>query len=120
MSSLTKPVIHNDSGIHPKAVSVAAKAIPSSACVSRASSLLKAVADPTRLRMLAALSRTELCVYDLALVTGMSESAVSHQLRVLRQERLVTFRKEGRIAYYQLLDDHVTELIKSAIEHAQE
>ncbi len=118
-SSLTSAT-NNEFGIHPKSVSVAARAIPSSACVSRASSLLKAVADPTRLRMLVALSKTELCVYDLALVTNMSESAVSHQLRVLRQERLVTFRKEGRIAYYQLLDDHVTELISSAIEHAQE
>jgi ArsR family transcriptional regulator, lead/cadmium/zinc/bismuth-responsive transcriptional repressor len=110
----------NDTGIHPKAVERAAKAIPSASCVGRASSLLKAVADPTRLRMLAALSKTELCVYDLALVTEMSESAVSHQLRVLRDERLVTFRKEGRIAYYRLLDNHVTELINSAIEHAQE
>ena len=109
-----------DPGIHPKAVEKAKKAIPSAQCVNRASSLLKAVADPTRLRMLAALAKTELCVCDLSAVTEMSESAVSHQLKVLREERLVTFRKEGRIAYYRLLDNHVTELINSAIEHARE
>ena len=110
----------NDAGIHPKAVEKAAKAIPDANCVGRASSLLKAVADPTRLRMLAALAKTELCVCDLSAMTEMSESAVSHQLKVLREERLVTFRKEGRIAYYRLLDNHVTELINSAIEHARE
>jgi DNA-binding transcriptional ArsR family regulator len=84
------------------------------------SALLKAVADPTRLRLLSALKTGELCVCDLSAVVGISESAVSHQLRLLRAHRLVTYRKEGRIAYYRLLDHHVTVLIGSALEHARE
>jgi ArsR family transcriptional regulator len=114
------PAVCDEYGLHPKAVEKAKGSLPSDECVARASSLLKAVADPTRLRMLAALAKTELCVCDLSAVTGISESAISHQLRLLREERLVSFRKEGRMAYYRLQDQHVTELIKSAIEHAQE
>jgi len=94
--------------------------MPDGVQMARASRLLKAVSDPTRLRILAALAATELCVCDLAALTGTSESAVSHQLRLLREERLVTFRKEGRMAYYRLMDHHVTELIRSALNHAQE
>lgn len=109
-----------EKGLHPQAMQKARGAIPEAWCVERASSLLKAVSDPTRLRMLAALSASELCVCDLAALTGISESAVSHQLRLLRQERLVAFRKEGRMAFYRLMDHHVTQLIRSAIEHAQE
>lgn len=85
-----------------------------------ATRLLKAVADPTRFRLLRALAATELCVGDLAAVLGMSESAVSHQLRLLRTARLVAFRKVGRVAYYRLLDGHVVSLIMAALEHARE
>lgn len=106
--------------VHPEAVRMAKKALPDELCVEEASALLKAVADPTRLRLLSALSTGELCVCDLAAVVGISESAISHQLRLLRAHRLVTFRKEGRIAYYRLLDHHVTVLIGSALEHVRE
>jgi len=106
--------------VHPEAVQKAKQAMPDGRCVDEASALLKAVADPTRLRLLSALNTSELCVCDLAAVVGISESAVSHQLRLLRAHRLVTFRKEGRIAYYRLLDHHVTVLIGSALEHARE
>ena len=94
--------------------------MPGQGAVETASALLKAVADPTRLRLLSALNTAELCVCDLAAVVGISESAVSHQLRLLRAHRLVAFRKEGRIAYYRLLDHHVTVLIGSALDHALE
>jgi ArsR family transcriptional regulator, lead/cadmium/zinc/bismuth-responsive transcriptional repressor len=106
--------------VHPEAVQKARLALPDALCVEEASALLKAVADPTRLRLLSALNTGELCVCDLAAVVGISESAVSHQLRLLRAHRLVTFRKEGRIAYYRLLDHHVTVLIDSALEHVRE
>ncbi|MGY2894823.1 ArsR/SmtB family transcription factor [Deinococcus sp. UYEF24] len=106
--------------VHPEAVQKARRAMPDDRCVDDASALLKAVADPTRLRLLSALNTGELCVCDLAAVVGISESAVSHQLRLLRAHRLVTFRKEGRIAYYRLLDHHVTVLIGSALEHVRE
>ena len=106
--------------VHPEAVQRAKEAMPDGACVDDASALLKAVSDPTRLRLLSALSTGELCVCDLAAVVGTSESAVSHQLRLLRAHRLVAFRKEGRVVYYRLLDHHVTVLIGSALEHARE
>lgn len=106
--------------MHPEAVALARAAVPEPACVDRASELLKAVADPTRIRLLAALAATELCVCDLSAIAGISESAVSHQLRVLREQQLVTFRKDGRVVYYRLLDDHVMDLMRSAVEHARE
>jgi ArsR family transcriptional regulator, lead/cadmium/zinc/bismuth-responsive transcriptional repressor len=106
--------------VHPGAVQHARQALPEDLAVDRASALLKAVADPTRLRLLSALNTGELCVCDLAAVVGISESAVSHQLRLLRAHRLVASRRDGRIVYYRLLDHHVTLLIGSALEHALE
>ncbi|GMA16664.1 transcriptional regulator [Deinococcus metallilatus] len=106
--------------VHPEAVARVRSALPDASCVEAASTLLKVVADPTRLRMLSALNIEELCVCDLANIAGISESAASHQLRLLRAHRLVTSRKEGRVVYYRLLDGHITSLIGSAIEHANE
>lgn len=106
--------------VHPEAVARVRTALPDAACVEAATSLLKMVADPTRLRILSALNIEELCVCDLAAIAGISESAVSHQLRLLRAHRLVSFRKEGRVVYYRLLDQHITSLIGNAIDHAKE
>lgn len=106
--------------IHPEAVIRAKSALPDEHCAARATNFLKLLGDPTRLNILSALHAGELCVCDLAVVVGISESAVSHQLRLLRTGRLVTFRKEGRVVYYRLSDEHVTTLIRSALEHARE
>lgn len=106
--------------VHPEAVRQARLAVPDARCVEQASAFLKMVADPTRLKILSALRVGELCVCDLSAVVGISESAMSHQLRLLRTGRVVTFRKEGRVAYYRLLDHHVTTLIDNALEHARE
>lgn len=106
--------------VHPDAITHARGAVPENTLVETASALLKAVADPTRLRILCALSAVELCVCDIAASLGLSESAVSHQLRVLRESRLVAHRKDGRIVYYRLNDSHVNALISSALEHARE
>ncbi len=76
--------------------------------------------DPNRLRILSILSKQELCVHDIAAVVGMSESAVSHQLRILRTMRLVSYRKHQRKVYYQLLDHHVLELYRAVSEHLDE
>lgn len=73
--------------------------------------------DPVRVGILHALSHGELCVCDLAEILGMSHSAVSHQLRLLRTARMVRFEKRGRRAFYSLDDKHVETLIKTAIEH---
>ena len=82
--------------------------------------IFQILASPTRLRILEALATEELCVCDLAAVVGTSQSAVSHQLRQLRQMRLVRYRKEGRMAFYRLADDHVTTLLRTGLEHVRE
>lgn len=76
--------------------------------------------DPTRLRILDSLGTGELCVGDLAKSVGISESAVSHQLRLLRTMRLVRVRREGRQAYYAVDDDHILELLNQARTHVEE
>jgi ArsR family transcriptional regulator, lead/cadmium/zinc/bismuth-responsive transcriptional repressor len=78
------------------------------------------LADPTRLRLLSALAKQELCVCDLAATAEMGESAVSHQLRVLRTARLVKYRREGRNIYYSLADHHVVNLYNEVAEHLME
>lgn len=78
------------------------------------------LADPNRLRLLSALASQELCVCDLAAALKMGESAVSHQLRVLRTLRLVKYRKEGRNVYYSLADNHVINLYHEVVEHLDE
>jgi ArsR family transcriptional regulator, lead/cadmium/zinc/bismuth-responsive transcriptional repressor len=78
------------------------------------------LSDPTRLRICMFLSHAELCVCDLAAMLGISESAVSHQLRLLRSLRLVKYRREGKMAFYTLDDSHVASLIRQGLDHAEE
>jgi DNA-binding transcriptional ArsR family regulator len=80
----------------------------------------KVLGDTTRVRIAWALSREELCVCDISALLGMSQSAVSHSLRALRDLRLVRYRKEGRIAYYALDDEHIAELLHQGIQHVEE
>ena len=80
----------------------------------------KVLGDTTRLRILDALSRSELCVQDLAARVGISESAVSHQLRLLRGTRLVRQRRDGRLIYYALDDQHIVGLFVQGLEHVEE
>lgn len=79
--------------------------------------MFKALADPTRVRMIALLSDDEVCVHELADKLDMGQSAVSHQLRTLRQLRIVRQRRDGRHIYYQLDDDHVRDIFERAREH---
>jgi DNA-binding transcriptional ArsR family regulator len=80
----------------------------------------KALGDKTRLTILWALDQQEMCVCDLAALLDVTESAVSHQLRLLRTLRLVKNRREGTILYYRLADDHIAQLIQVALVHIQE
>lgn len=106
--------------INPEAVTRAATAMPSLEVLQKAVEILNAGADLTRLRILVGLSTSELCVCDLAALTGVSESAVSHQLRDLKNANLVSSQKRGRMVYYCLSDHHVLQLLENAIEHALE
>jgi DNA-binding transcriptional ArsR family regulator len=107
--------------IDPEAVAfVQGKALPERT-VERLNRLFSALADPTRLRILNALMVTkELCVCDLAVIADLSVSAVSHQLRLLRDRDLVNARRDGRMVYYSLADDHVSSLMNAGVDHANE
>lgn len=95
-------------------------ALADDARVARTTTIFSALSDPTRFRLLDALARDELCVCDLAEIVGVSQSGVSHQLRVLRDRGLVTYRREGPRAVYRLADDHVRTLLAVGLEHADE
>jgi len=82
--------------------------------------LFKTLGDPTRIRIMDALSKTEFCVCDLAELLGLSQSATSHQLRVLRNNDLVKYRREGKMVYYSVHDSHVSELYRQGLEHIDE
>jgi ArsR family transcriptional regulator len=103
--------------VHVDAVRAARAALPEGLVLAAASELFAALADPTRLRIVAALADRELCVCDLAAAVGQSESAVSHHLRLLRSLGLVRARKAGRLAYYALDDGHVGALYGQALDH---
>lgn len=82
--------------------------------------LFKVFGDPTRIRILHALSGRELCVCDIADTLDMTQSAISHQLRVLKQIHLVKYRRDGKTIYYSLADDHVYTILAQGLEHVME
>ena len=79
--------------------------------------LYKVFGDSTRIKILYVLFSAELCVYDIARLLGMTQSAVSHQLRILKNNKLVKFRREGKTVFYALDDDHVRSILKLGMEH---
>lgn len=86
----------------------------------KVSDTFKIFGDLTRLKILQALYQRELCVCDLTAVLEANQSTISHQLRVLRSNNLVKFRKDGKMAYYSLADEHVVKIIEMGVEHATE
>ena len=96
------------------------RAMKQDQAVTTLAETFKLLGDPTRIKIAFALSREELCVCDLSNLLGVSQSAVSHSLRALRQMRLVRFRKEGKIAYYALDDDHIAHLLDEGFRHVEE
>ncbi len=107
--------------LHPQAVRPVLGRTLSLDAARSAASWFDTLADPTRARILQALSLAdELCVCDLALVLGLSVSALSHQLRLLRERGAVARRKDGRIAFYRLADEHVRNVLAEALTHAAE
>lgn len=82
--------------------------------------LFKAFSDSTRIKILYALFQNEFCVCDLAALLNMTQSAISHQLRVLKSNRLVKFRREGKVVYYSLADDHIKHIFHEGFKHILE
>ena len=101
--------------IHPEAVRRAQAALPDAETMQRVAATFQVLSDPTRARIVYALSVEELCVCDVAAVAGLSISAASHQLKRLRDRGVVNYRKDGRLAYYRLVDDHVRGLVEDGV-----
>ncbi len=106
--------------IHQERVDKALKKGLSPLEVKELAQVFKAIGDGTRIKILWALEDGEMCVCDLACYLGLSESAVSHQLRMLRQLHLVANRRQGPILYYRLNDGHIRQIMLVALEHVQE
>jgi len=106
--------------VHLDRVEKARREVISAHELDRLSLTYKVLGDPNRLKIVMALRNVEMCVCDLAAFTGLTDSAVSHQLRRLKDLALVKSRREGQIIYYSLDDEHVSELLNVGLEHVQE
>ena len=96
------------------------KILPQDDLLFEMAELFKVFGDSTRMKIISALLEDELCVGDIAVLTNSTPSAISHQLRVLKQTKLVKYRKEGKIVYYSLDDEHVREIYQKGREHIEE
>lgn len=106
--------------INEERIALARERMPDEATLYEIANTFKLLGDVTRVRIIHALATTELCVCDLAALLGMTASAISHQLRLLRAHGIVRFRKEGKIAYYSLEDRHVPTLLREVLRHVLE
>lgn len=96
------------------------KNMPADEVLYGVAELFKVFGDVTRIRILFLLLENEMCVCDIALILNMQQSAISHQLRVLKQARLVKYRREGKTVFYSLADSHVKTMLSQGIEHVTE
>ena len=110
----------NCSIIHQDIVDKVKEHIPDEELLYDLSDLFKVFGDTTRIKILCALFQSEMCVCDIAALLNMTQSAISHQLRILKQARLVKFRKEGKVVYYSLDDDHVKSIFDQGLSHISE
>lgn len=106
--------------IHNDIVTRVAKSLPDDMTLNKLTNFFKIFGDQSRLKLINALLVSEMCVCDLAAVSGLDQSSVSHQLRILRQVNVVKYRKEGKVAYYSLSDDHVHEILEKGLVHINE
>ena len=106
--------------VHIDAVKRKSESMPDVATLYELSDFFKVLGDSTRMSILFAIDGEPMCVCDIAELLGMTKSAVSHQLKVLRQSDLITYRKSGKNVFYTLADDHVRDIIEKALEHIKE
>lgn len=107
-------------GVHKEIVDKVSKVMPDEAVLYDCAELLKVFGDSTRIRIIFVLCQSEMCVCDIANLLGMTQSAISHQLRVLKQARLVSARRDGKTIFYSLCDEHVKTIFYHAMEHVME
>jgi DNA-binding transcriptional ArsR family regulator len=106
--------------IHEDSVNRVREKMPDEENLYDLAELFKVFGDSTRIKILCALAESDLCVCDIAALFNMTQSAISHQLRVLKQARLVKYRKEGKIVYYSLADEHVKQIFGQGLAHINE
>ncbi len=106
--------------VHKAQVESARKAIHDDDTIAGLTETFKVLGDPTRLRIVLALSKEQLCVCDIAALLSMTESAISHQLRLMKNLRLVKFTRKGKMMYYSLDDEHIEDLLRFAVRHVSE
>lgn len=106
--------------VHDDIVRKAGEKMPEEELLKELADFYKVFGDSTRIKILCVLSEVEVCVCDLAEILGMTQSAISHQLRVLKQMKLVKNRREGKTVYYSLADDHIQTIISQGMEHITE
>lgn len=106
--------------IHEDVVNKVKECIPQEELLYDLADLFKIFGDTTRIKILCALFKAEMCVCDIAALLGMTQSSISHQLRVLKQARLVKYRKEGKVVYYSLDDEHVKSIFDQGLIHITE
>ena len=103
--------------IHEEVVAEVRKHMPEEEALLNLADMFKVFGDSTRVKIVCALLHSEMCVCDIAVLLGMTKSAISHQLRVLRQTRLVKYRKDGKVVYYSLDDEHVSNIFAQGMSH---
>ncbi len=106
--------------VHEDVVAQVKRNLPAEECLLSLAELFKVFGDGTRVRILYVLLEAEVCVCDLAMLLGMTQSAVSHQLRILKQASLIKARRDGKTVFYSLADDHVATLLRQGMEHVCE
>lgn len=117
---IKKDIVCDCDVIHEDIVEEVRQKMPKVEQLYELADFFKVLGDSTRVKLMWALDEKELCVCDLAVLLNMTKSAISHQLRALREARLVKFRKEGKVVYYTLADDHVREVFEKGFEHIKE
>ena len=105
---------------HPETIKAVEETMPPEKMLYDLAELFKIFGDSTRIKILYVLLEHEMCVCDLAQLLNMTQSAISHQLRILKQSRLVKFRREGKTIFYSLLDEHVCSILSQGMEHIKE
>jgi len=106
--------------IHEETVNYVRERMPAEENLYDLAELFKVFGDTTRIKILCALAESEMCVCDIAVLLNMTQSSISHQLRILKQARLVRYRREGKVVYYSLDDDHVKQIFNLGLIHLNE
>ncbi|WP_422487279.1 ArsR/SmtB family transcription factor [Gudongella sp. DL1XJH-153] len=117
MSSEKNIAVCDCTVIHEETVNKVREGMPEEGVLERSADFFKVVGDRTRIRILHALFLSEMCVCDIAVLLDMNQSAISHQLRVLKQSGLVKYRREGKIVFYSLDDEHVMNILDQGLVH---